>query len=382
MRALSRIAGTPVRRANARRRRRHRRAAPSTARSLRQPGDDPRRAPPRRPQLLPVERGRRGRGRGASRRSSTQHYLDAAPAGARHQLREPVRAGGTSTCATPSHGERRVWLDMARKNALLAIAQRVRDRATQETGWRRCATRSACPRARSASSASTSATPWARRRWPRAWSSTGSRCRSPSTAATTSRHHAGRRLRRDAPGARAALPQRRGEESGKLPDLVLIDGGKGQVGVARAVLDETGPAPGVRRRRRQGRGAQAGLEELILAEERSLELAPATIPALHLIQQIRDEAHRFAITGHRARRGKARTTSTLEEIPASAPSAARRCSRASAACAGVRPRASTNRAGRGHQPHARGAHLPATLHCQRRDPFNVPNLAHAGCGSC
>jgi excinuclease ABC subunit C len=57
------------------------------------------------------------------------------------------------------------------------------------------------------------------------------------------------------------------------------------------------------------------MEELILeSEERSLELGP-THPGLHLVQQIRDEAHRFAIVGHRARRGKARTTSMLNEIP-------------------------------------------------------------------
>ena len=65
----------------------------------------------------------------------------------------------------------------------------------------------------------------------------------------------------------------------------------------------------------KGPERKPGLEELIVeSDARSLELAPSH-PGLHLIQAIRDEAHRFAIVGHRARRGKARTTSMLNEIP-------------------------------------------------------------------
>ncbi len=101
---------------------------------------------------------------------------------------------------------------------------------------------------------------------------------------------------------------------GKRPDLVLIDGGAGQLGVAGAVMAELnlsdipliGVAKGVERK--------PGMEQLLLPhQEKPLQLPPDS-PALHLIQQVRDEAHRFAISGHRARRGKARTASMLEEI--------------------------------------------------------------------
>jgi excinuclease ABC subunit C len=98
----------------------------------------------------------------------------------------------------------------------------------------------------------------------------------------------------------------------KKPQLLLIDGGKGQVGVAKKVMAELdlldihilGVSKGVTRK--------AGMEVLIL-EERSFVLDLAS-PALHLIQQIRDESHRFAITGHRARRAKSRGRSVLEDI--------------------------------------------------------------------
>jgi excinuclease ABC subunit C len=101
---------------------------------------------------------------------------------------------------------------------------------------------------------------------------------------------------------------------GKRPDLILIDGGAGQLGVAVDVMAELslsdiplmGVAKGVERK--------PGMEQLLLPQqEKPLQLSPDS-PALHLIQQVRDEAHRFAITGHRAQRGKARTTSMLEEI--------------------------------------------------------------------
>jgi excinuclease ABC subunit C len=104
-------------------------------------------------------------------------------------------------------------------------------------------------------------------------------------------------------------------EGGKIPDLILIDGGRGQVSAARAALADLGLHQACLVGVAKGPERKPGMEELILeAEERSLELAPSH-PGLHLIQQIRDEAHRFAVLGHRARRGKTRTTSMLNEIP-------------------------------------------------------------------
>ena len=101
---------------------------------------------------------------------------------------------------------------------------------------------------------------------------------------------------------------------GKRPDLVFIDGGKGQLNIAREVFDELGvtdiPLIGVAK----GVTRRAGMEQLIDAMTGDLYRVPADSPALHLIQHIRDESHRFAITGHRARRDKKRRQSTLEGI--------------------------------------------------------------------
>jgi excinuclease ABC subunit C len=101
---------------------------------------------------------------------------------------------------------------------------------------------------------------------------------------------------------------------GKMPDLVLIDGGKGQLSVAVGVFAELGMNDVALAAVAKGEERRPGLEELILpGRAEPLVLGPEH-PALHLVQQIRDEAHRFAIQGHRARRGKARTTSSLEAI--------------------------------------------------------------------
>jgi len=98
------------------------------------------------------------------------------------------------------------------------------------------------------------------------------------------------------------------------PDLLVIDGGKGQVGVAAEVLAEQGLHATQLIGIAKGPERKPGLEEIVFPDrDRTLAL-PADHPGLHLLQQIRDEAHRFAIQGHRARRGKARTTSSLQEI--------------------------------------------------------------------
>ena len=106
---------------------------------------------------------------------------------------------------------------------------------------------------------------------------------------------------------------------GKLPDILLIDGGKGQVGVAKSVLSDLGVVGVMIIGVAKGTTRKPGMETLILADQNNKVVARPQQAALHLIQQIRDEAHRFAITGHKARRDKKRRTSPLEGIPGVGP---------------------------------------------------------------
>jgi excinuclease ABC subunit C len=215
----------------------------------------------------------------------------------------------------PSHGERRVWLDMARKNAELAIAQRVRDRATQEArlaalrdalGLPEGAQRIECFDISHTMGEATvaSCVVYDRNQMQKSeYRRFNIRDITPGDDYAAMRQVLSRRY------------ERVSAENGRIPDLILIDGGKGQVGAARGALADLGLhqvcVVGVAK----GPERKPGQEELIIeAEARTLELAPSH-PGLHLIQAVRDEAHRFAIVGHRARRGKARTTSMLNEIP-------------------------------------------------------------------
>ena len=216
---------------------------------------------------------------------------------------------------TPSHGERRVWLDMARKNALLAIAQRVRDRATQEgrllalreaLGLPEGAQRIDCFDISHTMGEATvaSCVVYDRQQMQKSeYRRFNIRGITPGDDYAAMRQVLERRY------------QRMSADGGRVPDLILIDGGRGQVSAARAALADLGLHQACVVGVAKGPERKPGMEELVLeSEERSLELPPSH-PGLHLIQQIRDEAHRFAVVGHRARRGKARTTSMLNEIP-------------------------------------------------------------------
>lgn len=110
---------------------------------------------------------------------------------------------------------------------------------------------------------------------------------------------------------------RRGE--GERPDVLIIDGGAGQLSQAMQVLDDLQVEGMVVLGMAKGPERKDGFERLILGDSGELLELPRDAPARLLLQQVRDEAHRFAISGHRARRARARTTSSLESIPGLGP---------------------------------------------------------------
>jgi len=215
----------------------------------------------------------------------------------------------------PSQGEKRIWVEMAEKNARLAIAQRVRDRVTQE--GRLAALREVLGLPEGGGriecfdishtmgeAAVASCVVYDRQQMQKGeYRRFNMRDITPGDDYAAMRQALSRRYERVT------------AEAGRVPDLILIDGGKGQVGAARSALVELGLHQAMVVGVAKGPSRKPGLEELVIeSEARKLQLEP-THPALHLIQAIRDEAHRFALLGHRARRGKARTRSMLTEIP-------------------------------------------------------------------
>jgi excinuclease ABC subunit C len=211
-------------------------------------------------------------------------------------------------------GERRVWLTMATQNATLAIRQRLAQKATQEE--RLAALQDALglpPSAQRIECFDVSHT--------MGEAAVASCVIFDRLAMQTSEY---RRFNVTPPqggddyaAMREALSRRCARiVAGEFPapDLLVIDGGKGQVAVAAEVLAEQGlhmtPLIGIAK----GPERKPGEEDIVFPDREAVLNLPADNPGLHLLQQIRDEAHRFAIQGHRARRGKARTTSSLQEI--------------------------------------------------------------------
>jgi excinuclease ABC subunit C len=220
-------------------------------------------------------------------------------------------------------GESRTWLDLARRNASLAIGQRLSAQATQEA------------RIAALQEFMGSENPIGRIECFDISHTMGeapiASCVVYDRGAMQNSEYRRYNVKGVEPGddygaMRFAIEKRYrklADGEGKTPDLVLIDGGLGQLNSAKAVMADMGlhqiRMVGVAK----GEERKAGLEQLIFGEGDARRLPPDH-PALHLIQQIRDEAHRFAISGHRAKRGKARTASRLEEISAVGPTRRRR----------------------------------------------------------
>jgi len=224
------------------------------------------------------------------------------------------QAGHPVQLVTRPQAQRRAWLEMAQKNAQLALAQRISHASNQEVrlaalrdglGLPHTVQRIECFDISHTQGEATVAS-----------------CvvydRLELRNSEYRRYNiAGIQAGDDYAAMRSVLQRRyekisRGE--GVMPDLVLIDGGKGQVNVAREVLAELGVNDTFLFGVAKGEDRRPRLEQLICADARSSIQLERDNPGLHLIQAIRDEAHRFAITGHRARRGKARVTSSLEGI--------------------------------------------------------------------
>ncbi|MBX3617474.1 excinuclease ABC subunit UvrC [Nitrosomonas sp.] len=210
-------------------------------------------------------------------------------------------------------GEKRAWLNMATENAQLALKQMVNRQASQEKRLHALQQVLQMPGIQRIECFDISHT---------LGEATVASCVVYDNCAMRNNEYRRYNIENITPGddyaaMREALTRRyqkivSGE--GQLPDLILIDGGKGQVTVALEALQELGISDANLVGVAKGEERKPGLEQLISPLfEKPLQL-PIEHAALHLIQQIRDEAHRFAIQGHRGRRAKARTNSSLENI--------------------------------------------------------------------
>jgi excinuclease ABC subunit C len=211
-------------------------------------------------------------------------------------------------------GERRVWVTMATQNTVLAIRQKLAQKATQEE--RLAALQDALGLPSTAQRVECFDVSHTMGEAPVASCVIFDRLQMRTNEYrkfNVTPEHAGD----DYAALREALSRRcarivAGEYP--APDLLVIDGGKGQVGIAAEVLAEQGlhqtPLIGIAK----GPERKPGLEDIVFPNRDDVLNLPSDHPGLHLLQQIRDEAHRFAIQGHRARRAKARNTSSLQSI--------------------------------------------------------------------
>jgi excinuclease ABC subunit C len=210
-------------------------------------------------------------------------------------------------------GEKRVWLDMAAENAQLALKQAMSRQASQEKRLQALQQELNMPGIQRIECFDISHT---------LGEATVASCVVYDNCAMRNNEYRRYNIEGITPGddyaaMREALSRRYQKVAsgeGQLPDLILIDGGKGQVTAAQEALQELGISDANLLGVAKGEERKPGLEQLISPlSEKPLQL-PSEHAALHLIQQIRDEAHRFAIQGHRGRRAKARTSSSLENI--------------------------------------------------------------------
>ena len=226
----------------------------------------------------------------------------------------PRRRAAGARSSTTRAAERRVWLTMAGQNAALAIGQKLAQKATQED--RLAALQQAL--GLDASTQRIECFDVSHTMGERAVASCVVFDRLAMQSAEYRRFNVTPAAGGDDYAAmREALTRRCARiVAGEFPapDLLVIDGGRGQVAVAADVLVEQGLAGVALIGIAKGPERKAGEEDIVFPGRAGALNLPSDHPGLHLLQQIRDEAHRFAIQGHRARRAKARTSSSLQDI--------------------------------------------------------------------